>query len=280
MSSIYRIKENMRQYTDTESKIAKYILENKDFVITSSAQKVAKEINTSAAALVRFSKRIGYSGFTELKLELAKSNDDVDPDDFDNIIRDNDNLELLAKKVKYKNIETFENTYKLINICDLKKVLNWIDKAEKIFLFGIGGSSLICEDLYQKLVRINKPVMFQRDLHLGVSALSHASNNDVVITASYSGETEEVIKVQRQAKKMGLKTVCITQTGRTTLDRYSDISFKVPKEEAELRLGSISSRFSMLIISDLIYLGIAQKDIEVIREKIIKTKSYIEEYKE
>ncbi|NMB18226.1 MAG: MurR/RpiR family transcriptional regulator, partial [Erysipelothrix sp.] len=35
MSSIYRIKENMRQYTDTESKIAKYILENKDFVITS-----------------------------------------------------------------------------------------------------------------------------------------------------------------------------------------------------------------------------------------------------
>lgn len=267
----------MDEYTETELKIAQYILNHKNLVISSSAQKVADATNTSAAALVRFAKRIGYSGYTQLKLELAKAPDEQN-DSFDSIILDNDNLEVLVKKVQYRNNETFSNTYKLLNLKDLEKTIRWMRSANKIFLFGIGASSIVCEDLYQKLIRINHEVYYFYDMHLGISALSHASEDDIVISVSYSGETNEIIKTQKIAKEQGIKTAAITQSGRTSLDKYSDIVFKVPKEEAELRLGSISSRFSMLILTDLLYLGIAQEEIHTIRENIIKTKSNTEKY--
>lgn len=279
MSSIYRIRENMPEYTETEMKIAKYILEHKNFVISSSAQKVSEAIGTSSAALVRFSKTLGYSGFTELKVELAKSSEEV-TDNYAALINDSDDLEVLVNKVKYRNNSTFENTYKLLNLQDLETSVNMFESADKIHLFGIGASGIVCDDLFQKLVRIDREVSYHRDIHLGISGMSHAKENDLVVGISYSGETQEIISALAIAKEQGLNTISITQLGKTSIDKYSDISFKVPKEESEYRLGSISSRFSMLAITDLLYLGIAHNDIELLKNNIIKTKLHLKKFSE
>lgn len=276
MSSIYRIKENMGNYTVTERKIADYILENKDLVISSSAQKMALDIDTSAAAIVRFAKRIGYDGFTHLKVELAKDRSDEE-ENFDNIISHSDSVQTLVKKLEYENQMTFKHTYNLLNIDQLEEAITKLNQAKRIFLFGIGGSGIVAQDLYQKLVRINVNVIYHQDFHLQISALTHAQEGDVSIGFSYSGETKEIISGQKIASEKGLTTISITQTGRTPLDRYSNYIFYIPKEEAELRLGSIASRFSMFALSDLMYLGIARKDAIDIREKIINTRKTIKQ---
>lgn len=276
MSSIYRIKENMGNYTLTERKIADFILENKDLVISSSAQKMATDIDTSAAAIVRFAKRIGYDGFTHLKVELAKDRSDED-ENFDSIISQSDSMQTLVKKLEYENQTTFKHTYSLLNIDRLESAIEKVNKAKRIYLFGIGGSGIVAQDLYQKLVRINVNVIYHQDFHLQISALAHAEEDDVSISLSYSGETKEIISAQKIATDKGLCTISITQTGRTPLDRYSDFVFHIPKEEAELRLGTIASRFSMFALTDLIYLGIARNDAINIRERIINTRKTIKQ---
>lgn len=274
MSSIYRIKENMGNYTVTERKIADYILENKDLVISSSAQKMALDVETSAAAIVRFSKRIGYDGFTHLKVELAKDRSDEE-ESFDHIISQSDSVGTLVKKLEYENQTTFKNTYKLLNVEKLEEAVDKITQAKRIFVFGIGGSGIVAQDFYQKLVRINVNVINHQDFHLLISSLAHAEKDDVAIFLSYSGETKEIISAQKIAAEKGLHTIAITQSGRTTLERASEFVFYIPKEEEELRLGSIASRFAMFALTDLIYLEIARKDAIDIREKIIITRQTI-----
>ena len=56
MNILLRIKENKENYTSTEKLIAKYILENKNEVLKYSAQILGEKTNTSAAAVIRFSK--------------------------------------------------------------------------------------------------------------------------------------------------------------------------------------------------------------------------------
>ena len=275
MSSIYRIKENFGNYTATERKIADFILENKDLVMSSSAQKLALEIKTSAAAIVRFSKKIGYDGFTHLKVELAKDRSQDEDENFDNIIRQSDSLQILVKKLEYENQMTFKHTYSLLNMDILEKAIEKANNAKRIYIFGIGGSGIVALDLYQKLIRINVNAIYHQDFHLQISSLTHAEEGDLSIALSYSGETREIISAQKIASEKGLSTISITQTGRTPLDRYSDYIFHIPKEEAELRLGSIASRFSMFALTDLIYLGIARKDTIDIRERIINTRKTI-----
>ncbi|CAM3581122.1 MurR/RpiR family transcriptional regulator [Erysipelothrix urinaevulpis] len=274
MSCIYRIKQNMDDYTATEKKIADYILNHKEITISSSAQNLADNIDTSAAAIVRFSKRVGYDGFTHLKVELAKDRSDEE-EDFDSIIKQSDNFSMLVKKMAHENMMTFKNTYRLLNLQSLEEAIDCAQEAGRIFLFGIGGSGLVCEDLYQKFTRIDIRAVYNQDFHLQMSALTHAKPGDVSIAFSYSGETKEIISAQRVAQSKGVTTISITQLGKTSLAKYSDFVFNVPKEEAELRLGSIASRFSMFALSDLIYLEVARKNTVDIRRRIINTRETI-----
>ena len=65
MSCIYKIKicDNL---TKNEKKLSTYILENVNEVIYDSIQSIASKTNTSPAAIIRFSKKLGYNGFSEL----------------------------------------------------------------------------------------------------------------------------------------------------------------------------------------------------------------------
>ena len=67
MSSVFRIKEGFSTYTETEKRLAEHILEHKDDVINFSAQVLGEKVNTSAAAVVRFAKHFGFSGFSEMQ---------------------------------------------------------------------------------------------------------------------------------------------------------------------------------------------------------------------
>lgn len=275
MSCIYRIKENMHTYTETEKKIAEYILNNKDEVINFSSQRFAKEVDSSAAAVVRFSKKIGYKGFTHLKVELAKDQYD-DDESIDKLIKEDDSSETMIRKALYSNHRTFTNTYKLINVPILEEAINSLKKARRVYLFGVGGSGVVCEDLYQKLIRIDVETRYFTDAHLEISALSFADERDVAIAISYSGATREVVTAQKMASAQGVKTIAITQVGRSDLTKYSDMILNIPQEESELRLGSIASRFSMFAVSDLLYLGVAKDNIEQTRDKLVKTRQSVQ----
>lgn len=274
MSCIYRIKENMHTYTDTEKRIAEYILENKDEVVNFSSQHFAKEINSSAAAIVRFSKKIGYNGFTHLKVELARDHSEEEQS-FDKLIKEEDTIETMVRKSHYSNHRTFDNTYKLLNLEVLDASIAAISNARRIYLLGIGGSGIVCQDLYHKFVRIDADVVYFDDFHLEMSSLTHITENDVTIALSYSGQTREIIMAQKLAQDKGATTIAITQVGRNELSKNSDFVINIPKEESEVRLGSIASRFSMLAISDLLYLGVAKNNIEETRRKIVNTRDTI-----
>ena len=58
MSCIFKIKEGFNSFTNTEKKLAEYILKNKDEVIGLSAQDLSDKADISPAAVVRFSKTL------------------------------------------------------------------------------------------------------------------------------------------------------------------------------------------------------------------------------
>lgn len=54
------------------------------------------------------------------------------------------------------NMNTVLKTYQLINIDDLEKAINLLCNASTVYLFGVGGSAIIVNDIEQKLLRIGK----------------------------------------------------------------------------------------------------------------------------
>ena len=99
MSCLFKIKEAGALFTSTEQRIAEYILQNPEKVVEGSAQELARESDTSPAAWIRFSKKLGYKGLPALKMDLAK--DDKENDDLYHVlIEEKDSIETMVRKVQ------------------------------------------------------------------------------------------------------------------------------------------------------------------------------------
>ncbi|MEM1485659.1 MurR/RpiR family transcriptional regulator [Oscillospiraceae bacterium PP1C4] len=275
MSCIYKIREGTASYTDTEKKLAQYILEHINEVTLSSAQALGDCVGVSAAAVIRFSKKLGYNGFTAMKVDLAK--DDM-PDivTFDDMILQEDSMETVIKKAENLNTMLQNQAYRLINSESLEKAVQILLNSRTVYLFGITGSGNVCMDLMQKLSRINRQTIYHSDFHNQMAATAHITPEDVAIAISYSGKTNEVNAAMRLAKEKGAATIAITQFKKSPLTKLADILLYIPTAERDLRLGAIASRNASLIVTDLLYLGLAKSDISQTREYLVKTKEVIQ----
>ena len=276
MNSIVNIKENLSSLTQAERKVASYILDNLEEVVNQSVQKVAKKSGSSPSAVVRLSKTLGYNGFADLKVQLAMDLKTPLTADFSEMIQKEDTFKTIIYKAEHANKATFEKVYRLVDPNNMQRVVDALNDVNVIYIIGLGGSSIAGLDLFHKLTRINRKCVFNQDFHMFLTSLTHITENDAVIMFSYSGNTYETLLAQSHALNKKALTVSITSAARSPLARKSDHVILIPQEEKELRLGAISSRFAFLAISDLLYFGLAQNDLELVPDKLLNTRELLQ----
>lgn len=274
MNTYYRIKDGYGRYTETEKRIADYILSNSKAIVHDTAQTLAEKSNTSAAAIIRFSKKVGYQGFTELKVDLAMSTQE-ESEQVDDIVVSDDTIDELLKKTLQMKLSTINQTYQMMNAKDIELVINKLNQARYVYLFGVGTSGLVCLDFQQKFSRINRIVLYHSDTHIQVAQASNITSEDVAMAISYRGKTNEINQAMAKAKELGAFTIAVTQNLRTPLTKMVDCSLFVPSEEKELRIGAIFSRMATQVITDLLYVGVAKMNIEDTKDRLIASRDII-----
>ena len=279
MSVLYKIKSSMSAFTETDRSIAEFVFVNRQVVLESNAKELGDMTKTSAAAWVRFSKKMGYKGLPAFKVALAKETQSyTNEDDIETFLNPQDSLMGLLQKTENMLTQNIRETFSLLDYYALEKTIEFIHEAKTVFLLGVGGSSIVCLDFYHKMTRIHQNIMYDRDLHTLMPRIAQLDKNDVVLVISYNGETESVNSIAKVAKTMGARIVGVTKYNlKSTLSTLSDIRLFVPVEEKEIRLGSITSRNSLLTITDLLYYGIAKTDFNVTKDLLVRTRQFIKE---
>ena len=279
MSVLYKIKSSMSAFTETDRSIVEFVFANRQIVLESNAKELGDMTKTSAAAWVRFSKKMGYKGLPAFKVALAKETQSyTNEDDIETFLNPQDSLMGLLQKTENMLTQNIRETFSLLDYHALEKAIEFIHEAKTVFLLGVGGSSIVCLDFYHKMTRIHQNVMYDRDLHTLMPRIAQLDKNDVVLVISYNGETESVNSIAKVAKTMGARIVGVTKYNlKSTLSTLSDIRLFVPVEEKEIRLGSITSRNSLLTITDLLYYGIAKTDFNVTKDLLVRTRQFIKE---
>lgn len=266
MTYLIRIKERSEEFTPADKKIADYLCLHPEEITKMNTKQLAILTGTSQSAIIRFVKKIAYKGFTELKVDIAKSLEANDPRIGEEVISKNDRIEDIISKSKANVISAIEKTYALINEKDLEEAIDKLCRANSVYLAGIGSSGLICEDFLYKLQRSGKRAFYERDAHTNLSLLTNIREDDLLICISYTGLTKEIIYAGDYAKKRGADLISISKISRGRLQSLSDILISIPEIEKKIRYGAISSRFSSQIITDILFYGYISKNMdEVVR---------------
>lgn len=271
------IRACMDSMTDTEKRIADYLLVHGSDAMHMNAKELSVSCDTSPAAVVRFAKKLGFKGFTALKLDLARESAQAAPDAFNSAILENDDLAAIISKAEKTHQRNTALTYQMINIATLQSAIDALLGARRVFLFGVGASGLLAMDFQYKCSRIGVPVFYHADSHTSLASAALLDKHDTVIAISYSGVTRETLLAAQSAHDCGAKVIAITQGNLNPLARLADFPLCIPSEESTLRIGAMTSRNSGLLVLDLLYLGCVQKNMLQSQQALEKTRALIHE---
>ena len=248
-----RISELNDTFTKSERALADHIVRDADSVVMKTITELAGESDSfSTASIARFCKKIGLSGYSELRLELAKemATDNARRQ----IVADGENLVPgLVSTVVDASASAINDLKYVLSDDIIKKAVHEILSASSITLAGIGASALVAQDLRQKLLRLGIRSLFDADQDVVKVTLSSGRSKDLLIAISYSGTTRETIDAVNIAKENGMRVLAMTKKGDNPISEQADVTVPVSENEALLREGATLSRLQMLVAVDMIY---------------------------
>ena len=248
-----RISELNDTFTKSERALADHIVRDADSVVMKTITELAGESDSfSTASITRFCKKIGLSGYSELRLELAKemATDNARRQ----IVADGENLVPgLVSTVVDASASAINDLKYVLSDDVIKKAVHQILSASSITLAGIGASALVAQDLRQKLLRLGIRSLFDADQDVVKVTLSSGRSKDLLIAISYSGTTRETLDAVNIAKENGMRVLAMTKKGDNPISEQADVTVPISENEALLREGATLSRLQMLVAVDMIY---------------------------
>ena len=203
------IKMLYKEMGKTEKRIADWIITNHREIIPLSIVELAELCNCSEASITRFSKKLGLSGYQELKISIATESGQTEVNT--NITASDTPLEIY-EKICNDIYLSFEKTKKVLNSTSLKIACEKICSSNKIIVLGLGNSASVAIDASHKFLRAGLNAVAYSDNHMQVIAASHLSPGDVAIGISHSGSSKDIVEAIKLAKEHGATTISITNS--------------------------------------------------------------------
>ncbi|MDX8416349.1 MurR/RpiR family transcriptional regulator [Absicoccus intestinalis] len=269
-------------FSNTEMKIADTVLEDPKNVILLSTKAFSEKCGVSEPSLIRFTKKLGLSGFKEFKLMLSATLGSQSTELYPMNIYESDSPLEVYEKLSTYIIASIQSTQDTLNNEDLQKAVDLIELAYKkkktIFLSGMGASSLQVKNLQIKLMRLGMNAVFYDDIHLRLEACTNLKKGDLLICITTLGSAIENYQIMEVAKKRGVQIILLTQYGNKKIAKYADVVLYTSVMENSSRLVSHAAIAVQNLIIDTIFFSLAFHDYERITEGVYKARRIFDEY--
>ena len=235
---------HFEELTELEQEIARYFLKTETIQDDLSSQQVTQKLHISQAALTRFAKKCGFTGYREFVFQYQHQASKPDTHSHKH--------SPLTKRVLRSYSTMREQTQDLIDEEQLERVAQLIDDAERVYFFGTGSSGLIAREMKLRFMRLGVVCEALTDQDGFAWTTSIMDENCLVLGFSLSGTTQSVLDSLLDAKEMGAKTILFTSAPNKNSQAYTE-TVLVTSHSQSSYIQRISAQLPMLILIDLIY---------------------------
>lgn len=263
MDFIELLNRNRDKLTKSEERLAGYIASNTEKVIYDTIKSLGKATNIGDATIIRLCKKLGFSGFSQLKISLAQQS-------------------MASSKMEKK--ENYSDTSEELLINSIKKTRNLIDQneldsavellmnAQRVYIFGIGHSGESARDYEKTWLRIGFIAHAEVDPHIQVQISTLLGKDDVVVGLSLSGHTKDTYDSLKLAKDNGAKIITVSNELMSPISKLGDAKLQTAVDEF-LNIGSVAGQISQLYLCDVIARGYEEKskiNTSLIKQRALK----------
>ena len=145
--------------------------------------------------------------------------------------------------------EPFERAVELILGC-----------TGRVVCTGMGKSGIVMKKLAATMSSTGTPALFLHPAEAVHGDLGMVVPGDVVLAASFSGTTEELMRLVSTLKRLGIKLIVMTGNGQSPLADAADIHLPVAidKEACPLNLAPTASTTATLALGDALAMALLE----------------------
>jgi DNA-binding MurR/RpiR family transcriptional regulator len=221
-----------QQLGATGLRVAKFIDENRQIVLASSAAALGARIGTSDATVLRTVQTLGFASLAELKSAILSSGAVSTPaDDMRRTLVD---LEAATGQALDGILRAHTEGLDVLQSgkcrTQMAAAVGVLDSAERIAIFGIGPSSALATYVSTLLARNGR-----RSRTIGATGsmladqLLDLAKGDALLVLAYGRLYREVKAVFAEAKALGLPSVLVTEADDTPLAKLADVCVAIPR---------------------------------------------------
>lgn len=260
------------QLTNSEKKVADYVLSHRIDAQYMSISELAEECEVADATISRFCRRLGLGGYNAFKLELAKASmatrtsGSMEMKPLTHEVEDLSAFDAMCRRRFQENVSTLEQTLKLIRAEPLRRAAELIHSARRVICMGQGSSMVLAEEAWTLFSTISSKFVFIADSHFQLNSVALMSQEDVILFFSYSGSTRELQDVLAVSRPIGVKVILVSRFPKSPGGQLADLVLQCGSNEGPLQVGSSTARMAQLFVLDLLFTEVCGMDPEGVIE--------------
>jgi len=279
MSGLLKMRAVREELSANEKKIADFILENSALIRDYSSQNLAASVGVSQSSIIKFSQKLNYRGFTDLKLAIHESV--VKSDKNDEVAEKNGLNNGIAESVQDRlyNIKN-EALLTTMELNDEERILSAVkllEKSQRIQIIALGSGSLVARNFASMLIQVGKSVIAEVDTYIQLSSVMTLGKGDAVFVISFSGQSSKMLQITRQAKKAGVAVISLTNYSANPIRSLADVSLFSVNGEGAFEFPQIISTASQQHVVDVLFSCLLQRDSKA-RELLALSRLAVESF--
>jgi DNA-binding MurR/RpiR family transcriptional regulator len=262
MSILKVISARLDTMSEADRAIGRFIVKHPERMLQLSSAALAAETGHSQSSVVKFSQKLGYAGYQDLKLAVNKAQAQtwhMPPGMIHGSIESSDSYLTIQQKLVSSKILSVQETVAINGAEAIDRVLDALIAAGRIHLAGVGASSLVARDFSYKLLKLGRMVLFDSDSHVQIANAATLEREDVLFAISHSGASLETLRVAERARARRAKVISVTGLKPNPLAEVADLHLYTVADEERVRSSAITSRDAQLALTDLLFILLVRR---------------------
>jgi DNA-binding MurR/RpiR family transcriptional regulator len=281
-SCILRLQAVIDTLKPVEHRVANFILQNPQDVLSLTIVELADKTKSSYATINRLINHIGFSGFRELKKYLYQDIITQNMVDFSQNSLDfldvisfsqGSTTEEICKNIFSLSSKVLDESRNIISIDAIEEAAKKIIAANTLCIIGTGLSGICAKYAYSRFFRIGIPCYYEADSTLYRMKTSLLKKNDVLFAISSSGRSSAILECAQIARENQTDTISLTDYAISPLSKLSTVNlFTTPRNSSQFMNIDMPLVIGQIFIIDALYMVCCVKMGKHSSEIYVRTK--------
>lgn len=256
MSSLLKIRAERDQMSAIERRIADFLLDNAHLLRDYSSQQLANALGISQSSVVKFSQKLGFKGYPDLKYSIGQAvarggGGDEGAAAVDSL---EDPRTALAEHLWQLKAQAEAET-RLINPGErIDAIAALLQQAGKVYVIGLGEDGIPARAFATRLSMLGMVTVHYVDAVLMQAGVSSAAPGDVLMVFSEHGRQPALCQISRLFRERVGKVVTVTRHTPNPLRAYADAALLVSAHDERRHVEPLLYQSALQHLLDLIFL--------------------------